>query len=179
MTRKTLLLLVLAAALLLLLGYWRSDRNVILRRLDRLEDLLAKGGPEDQLTAFGRAGQVSELFAPGFLVLARPYEGAIRDRQELARVVAGYRASVRTLRLVNRQRSVAVDSERGTARMRLKVEAWSDSGGGPSRQSYDFRIAWLKEAGTWLIQEVDLLEVDAGAWPELSDDEPVPADPLE
>lgn len=179
MTRKALLLLVLAAALLLLFGYWRSDRNVIQRRLDGLEELLAKSGPEDQLTAFGRARKVSEMFAPGFLVLARPYEGAIRDRQELARVVAGYRGSVRTLRLVNRQRSVAVDRERGTARMRLRVEAWTDSGGGPSRQSYDFRIAWLKEAGDWLIQEVDLLEVDTGAWPELLDDEPAPADPLE
>ena len=179
MLRKALLPVLLLAAVLLLLGYWRSDRNVIQRRLDQVEELLAKQGPEDQLTAFGRARRVTERFSPGFLVLARPYEGAISDAQELARVVAGYRAGLRTLRLVNRQRSVSVDGEQGTAQMRLRVEAWSEAGSGPSRQSYDFRIAWLKEGGDWWIQEVDLLAVDSGEWPPFFDDDPAAESPPE
>ncbi|HNU82938.1 MAG TPA: hypothetical protein PKO05_05870 [Thermoanaerobaculia bacterium] len=164
MLRRYLAPLLLVVAALLLLGYWRSDRNQILRQLDRVEELIAKTGPEDQLTAFGRVRKVTEMFAPGFLVLARPYESAISDPQELARVLAGYRAGLRTLRLVNRNRSVTIDKERGTARMRLQLEVWSSRGLEPSRESFDIRIGWLKESGTWWLREVELLSVDTDEW---------------
>lgn len=162
MARRLLALLLVALALAALFTWWRSDRRRIRARLDDAIEQVSKSGEEDQLTAFGKMRRLVALFAPGFLVLATPYEGSISDPQELAGVVAAYRAGVAELHFVARERSLTLDAARGTADMALVLEALSVDDAGPSRQTYRFRISWMREQGVWWIQEAELLEVDTG-----------------
>lgn len=162
MRSRLLLAGVLALAALALWRLWPSERRAIERQFDRLLEAMEKSGTEDQLTAFGRARRVSRLFSPGFLVVARPYEGAISDAQQLIGVVAHYRGSVERLEIVVQKSDLAIDSRRGTAEQRALLLTVSQ-GGGLGRQSFDFRFAWTKIDGDWLVHEAELLAVEGGS----------------
>ena len=95
--------------------WWTSDRRRLSARIDEMTSLFEKSGPEDQLTAFGRTRQIVGLFAPGFVILARPYEGTLTDRQQLAAVVQRYREGRSTIDVADAERSIEIDSGRGTA----------------------------------------------------------------
>jgi hypothetical protein len=161
MSRRPLALLLVAALLTAAWFWWRSDRRRIGARLDEAIGAVSKSGDEDQITAFGKMRRLVGLFATGFVVLARPYEGSLSDPQELAAVVASYRARVTELHFVVRERRLSVDSARGTADMGLVLDSISVGGDGPSRRTFRFRLAWLRERGEWWIQEAELVEQEA------------------
>ena len=158
MRNRFLILGLLLAVLVGAIAYWRSDRRRILSRLGAAEAAMAKAGGEDQLTSFGKVRDVVDLFAPGFLVTAQPYEGSISDRQELAAVIHGYRSPLVRLKVTHSGLSLRIDRARGTAEMGLVVTAVFDRGDGPQQQQFRFRLGWMKDSGTWMVHDCELLE---------------------
>jgi hypothetical protein len=146
-------------ALAALWSWWASDRRRISARLDEVESLFDKSGPEDQLTAFGRTRHIVAAFAPGFVVQARPYEGSISDLQQLAGVVQGYRESSSRIDVHDSGRATTVDSKRGTAETTTVFALAGDRGAGPGTERFRARIAWVELDGEWKIQEFEILEV--------------------
>jgi len=162
--RYRLVSVVLAlAALVAVYQWWASDRRQINRQLARAETLMEKEGEEDQLTAFGKVRKIVGLFTRDFVVLARPYEGTLQDRQELAGVIAHYRGSVVRLKLAEQSKTLEISAGRGAAEMRLVLKLSTQHGGADwGRQSFDFRISWAKEDDEWRIHEAELLAVETG-----------------
>jgi hypothetical protein len=165
MRNRLLVLGLLLAVFVGAIAYWRSDRRRILARLGEAEAAMAKSGEEDQLTSFGKVRDVVELFAPGFLVTAQPYQGSISDRQELAGVIHGYRSGLGRLKLTHGGLTLSVDHARGTAEMGLVVTAAFDRGDGPQQQQFRFRLGWMKDRGTWLVHDCELLEASGQEGP--------------
>ena len=162
MLRRWWLVGAIAVALIALLVYVRSDRRRVHRALDRAENLMEKAGAEDQLSAFGNTRKLVALFAPGFLVRARPYEGAITDLQQLAAVIHRYRSGATALRISDRERKLELNRELGIATLTFVADVDSDYGGSPGRASYRIRIDWVRHDGAWLIHDFELVEVLAG-----------------
>ena len=137
--------------------WWTGDERRLVRRLAEMERLFEKEAPEDQLESFGRTRQIVGMFAPGFLVLARPYEGSVSDLQQLAAIVQRYRDSSDRISIDDSGRRVAVDAARGTAETSALFAISGGSGSGSER--FRARIAWVRLDGEWKIQEIEILEV--------------------
>ena len=150
-----LLVAVLAAGWL----WWGSDRRRIHARFDRAEELFAKSGEESQLDAFARVRGIVALFAPGFVVMARPYEGTVTDAQQLAGLVASYRGSAQRIAVGDSGRELVLRAANGTAELTTTVTVDGVRGGGPGRERFRVRVAWRKDDGDWRIQELEILEV--------------------
>ncbi|KAB2966398.1 MAG: hypothetical protein F9K18_05670 [Thermoanaerobaculia bacterium] len=154
---------VLVTALAGIWIWWTSDRRRLNARLDEIESLFEKSGPEDQLTSFGRTRQIVAMFAPGFVASARPYEGAITDSQQLAAIVMRYRDGSERIEIGDREREVAIDSPRGTAETTAVFAVKGSRGGGPGGETFRARIAWMRTDGVWKVQEFEVLEVLEGS----------------
>lgn len=157
--RRILALAVLAAVLAGGWLWWGSDRRRIHARFDHAEELFTKSGPESQLDAFARVRDIVGLFAPGFVVMARPYEGTISDAQQLAGIVAAYRASAERIEVTDSGRELELRPENGTAELVTTVTVDGIRGGGPGRERFRVRVAWREDEGTWSIQELEILQV--------------------
>ncbi|MBP1642972.1 MAG: hypothetical protein H6Q03_1641 [Acidobacteria bacterium] len=159
--------IVAAVALLAVLAgtwaWWKSDRRRLGARLDEVEALFEKGGPEDQLTSFGRTRQIVALFAPGFVASARPYEGTITDSQQLAAVVMRYRDGAERIEVGDSERTIELDPARGTAGTTAVFAVRGERPGGPGGERFRARIAWVRVEGEWRIQEFEVLEVLEGS----------------
>ncbi len=138
--------------------WWTSEERRLGRSLARLEAAVEKRGPESELARFAKARELVELFAPGFVIYARPYEGTITDRQQLAAVVDRYRATATRIAVRDRERHLEL-RENGTAEMTcvLTVDGLRESG--PGREAMRVRIGWVREAGSWRVLEFEILEV--------------------
>ncbi|MDX1630556.1 MAG: hypothetical protein R3234_01745 [Thermoanaerobaculia bacterium] len=158
--------IVLALLVLALLGigfqYFFSDRARLNRRLTELEELLSKEGPEEQIEAATNARAVTRMLAPGFVLVAAPYEGTITDPRQ---VFSG------ALRL--RQAGSAVDVDFGSREIEIRpgsatgvagflARVTIDLGDRTGREGYRVRTVWTKEDGTWLLAEAEVLEVLEG-----------------
>lgn len=143
--------------------WWTSDRRRLNARLDEIESLFGKSGPEDQLTSFGRTRQIVAMFAPGFVASARPYEGTITDAQQLAAIVMRYRDGSQRIEIRDRERAIAVDAARGTAETGAVFVVTGVRGGGPGGERFRARIAWIRVEGAWMVQEFEVLEVLEGS----------------
>ena len=137
--------------------WWSSDERRLARRLEEMERLFEKQGSEDQLSSFGRTRRIVQMFAPGFLVMARPYEGSVSDLQQLAAIVQRYRDSSERIEIDAARREISIDSARGTAESSADFAVSGGSGGRGER--FRARIAWVRLDGVWMIQEVEILEV--------------------
>jgi len=157
--RRAIALAVLAVGLLGGWLWWSSDRRRIHARFDHAEELLAKSGAESQLDAFARVRGIVALFAPGFVVMARPYEGTITDAQQLAGIVSSYRGTSERISVTDAGRELELRPENATAELTTTVTVDGVRGGGPGRERFRVRVAWRKDEGAWRIQEFEILEV--------------------
>jgi hypothetical protein len=150
-----------AAALLVVLAalwsWWTSDRRRLAARLDQVVGLFEKSGAEDQLTSFGRTRAIVELFSPGFVVLAKPYQASITERQQLAAIVQSYRDGSDRIDVSDSDRSFEIDAARGIAESAALFAVSGGRGGGGER--FRARIAWVRIDGEWRIQEFEIVEV--------------------
>lgn len=138
-------------------GWWRSDERRIASRWRGALDAFEKSGPEDPLTAFGKVRDVVALFAPGFAISARPYEGTITDAQQLAGIVHRYRDRASRIAVSDSDREIERFENR-TAEMTAVVQVDGDRGG-PGRERFRVRVAWREDDGVWRVQELEIVEV--------------------
>lgn len=155
--KRVALAAVLLAALVALGLWWSSDRRRLAARLDEVVELFEKSDAEDQLTSFGRTRAIVELFAPGFVVLAEPYQASITDRQQLAAIVQSYRDGSERIDISDSDRSFEIDAARGIAESAALFAVSGGRGGGGER--FRARIAWARTDGEWRIQEFEIVEV--------------------
>ena len=161
--RRALALAVLVAGLTAGWLWWGSDRRRIQARFDEAITLFEKSGAETQLEAFARVRGIVGLFAPGFVAMARPYEGTITDAQQLAGIVASYRASAERIAVADAGRELVLRPQNATAELTTTVTVDGVRDGGPGRERFRLRVAWREDAGVWRIQELEILEVLDGA----------------
>jgi hypothetical protein len=150
-----------AVALALALGFawrwWASAERRLDRAFDALLASVAKDGPENQLDRLGHARDFAERFARDFVVSAKPYSGTLTDRQQLMGVVDGYRSGAERVSAVGTDREWTL-RDNGTADLYALVELDGASRGGPGRERFRVRIAWVEEDGEWRIAEAEVLE---------------------
>lgn len=109
------------------------------------------------MTAFGKVRDVVALFAPGFAISARPYEGTITDAQQLAGIVHRYRDRASRIAVSDSDREIERFENR-TAEMTAVVQVDGDRGG-PGRERFRVRVAWREDDGVWRVQELEIVEV--------------------
>ncbi|HEV8631517.1 MAG TPA: hypothetical protein VGV61_14465 [Thermoanaerobaculia bacterium] len=150
-------------ALAVLWSWWHSPQRRIYRRLDALTDRLERHGEESSLAAVANAQGVVDFFAPGFVARAQPYEGELREPQELAGAVLRFRTGAQRIDIgvSDRRLTLAADKRSGTLFFVAAVTL--DRGAGPARETRRVRTLWILDSGNWRIAELELLEPIEGA----------------
>ncbi len=144
-------------------SWWRSPERRLYRRLDDLTSKLEKSGDESGLAAAATAQGVLDFFAPGFIVRARPYEGELRDPQELAGAVMRFRGTARRLSIGISERQATFAPGERSAELLYVAGVTLDRGNGPARESWRVRSLWIDDRGEWRISELELLSPVEGA----------------
>ena len=151
-----------AAAVIALLAagyFWLgSEERRIEKALERFEAACEKDGPDSPMSLLSRNQTITGAFAPGFLLVAEPYEGSFTDPQELARAIHVYRASSRRISVDDSERRLDVEDD-GTAEMETLFHVSGEVGSGPGSERFRARIFWVKHDGDWKIREFRIVEV--------------------
>jgi hypothetical protein len=151
-----------AVAALLALGWlwhwFQSPQRQIYRRLDALVEQVEKDGDEGSLALAATAQGTADFFAPGFLVRASPYEGELRDPQELAGAVLRFRGAARRIDIDVSSRQLTFTAGGGSAELLFVATVTVDRGGGPGHERWRVRSLWIEDRGEWRISELELLE---------------------
>jgi len=166
--------ILLAVVLLALLGiayqYWFSDRARLNRSLTRLEELLTKPGAEEPVVAAANSRAVTRMLAPGFVLLATPYENAtITDPQLVFAGVMRLRQAGEAVDTDFTEREVDLRRGNRTATVFFLATVTLDLGDRRGREAYRVRTIWREEEGEWLLAEAEVTEVvgdrgDLGIW---------------
>ena len=157
-TRRIVIALVLLAILGTAWSYLVSDTRRLQRRLSELEDLLDKDGEEAAIVTAATAGQVARFFAPGFVILAAPYEGQLTDPQQLQQAVYRYRTAAPRIDATFGDREIELRDNR-TAVLVFTALVVMDFGDRSGRESYRVRSSWAEIEGEWVVSELEVLEV--------------------
>lgn len=155
--KRLVALLVLAAVAVAGWLWWTSDARRIGRRLDALVEACEKSGPESPLVLLTRTQTLLDAFAPGLLVRAEPYGGAVGDGRELAALIQRYRATASRIEITASGRELVFGPNR-TAEMAVLFRIAGDAGGGPGNEAFSARLFWVEDDGTWRIREVEVIE---------------------
>ncbi|HET9765540.1 MAG TPA: hypothetical protein VFS60_01760 [Thermoanaerobaculia bacterium] len=154
----------LAIGIALLVGawwlwsWWRSPERRVHRRLDALMELLEKSGDESALAGAATARGVLDFFAPGFIVRARPYDGELRDPQELAGAVMRFRGGARRIEIEVSDRHLTLGPGERSGELLFVAAVSYDRGAGLGRESWRVRSLWSEDAGEWRLAELELLQ---------------------
>jgi len=139
-------------------SWWRSPERRIHRRLDALMDKLEKHGGESALAGAATARGVLDLFAPGFIVRARPYANELRDPQELAGAVMRFRGGARRLEVAVSDSQLTLGPGERSGELVFSAAVSLDRGAGAGHERWRVRSLWIEDGGEWRIAELDLLE---------------------
>ena len=145
-------------------NWWRSPERRIYRRLDALMDELDKHGDESALAGAATAQGVLDYFAPGFIVRARPYEGRLSSRQELAGAMMRFRDAARSISIDVSDRHLTLGPGERSGELTFVASVGMDRGAGTGRESWRVRSLWIADGGEWRISELELLQrIEGGA----------------
>ncbi|MEM6455782.1 MAG: nuclear transport factor 2 family protein [Acidobacteriota bacterium] len=166
-TRPTTWIL-LALVIAIPLWTWQhfSDPSRQVRvRLVALSKLVAKDGPEAPLALADKARQLNGFFAPDFVVDLPPVGQRLAgDVGQLMRYLAGYRAGPSRLTVGYRDLDIQLGAGGRIATSTFVVVAtgfWEGSVQ-PSRNAYRFRVRWVQQDGSWVIESAEMLEIVSG-----------------
>ena len=145
-------------------SWWSSTERRIYRRLDALAARLEKDGSESALAGAATARGVLDFFAPGFIIRARPYEGELRDPQELMGAVLRLRSGAKRIAVDISDRHLTLGPGERSGELVYLAAVTLDRGAGPGRESWRVRSLWIEDGGEWRISELELLQrVEGGA----------------
>ncbi len=155
-----LLYAVLAAAVAIwLFGRLGGEERQIVKRLERLEELVEKDGAEGDLVAANKARNVGLLFAREFAIdLRGRARGAVTERPRVAQVMLRYRSAPSRIELTFRDVEVELAEGGRSAEMTALAAASATTGGELQHRRFRLAFNWLKEDGEWVIRRAELVE---------------------
>lgn len=139
-----------------------NEERRIRRQLGALQELLEKGGTENDLIAANKARLLGELFSTDFEVHILPLSTSLSDRQGLMRIALQYRRQHERIGVDFRDQELTVDRRLRRAEMGA-VAVITGASGGLSRERYRVRFEWTLEDETWKIRRLEVLAVLEGA----------------
>lgn len=156
---RVVVALVILAGLAMAYQHLFSDRARLNRQLNRLEEGLTKTGEESAVAAAASARGVTRILAPGFVLLATPYESAtITDPQQVLAGVLRLRQAGRTVDTDLTEREIDLRRGNRTATVLFLATVTVDFGDRRGRDAYRVRTIWREEEGTWLLAEAEVTE---------------------
>ncbi len=159
--RASLLLygLLAIAAGIWLVGQLGGEERRIVKRLERLGELIEKDGAENDLVAANKARNVGLLFAGDFAIdLQGRARGTVTDRSMVARVMMRYRSDPSRITLSFRDVEVEVGEAASSAEMTAMATASATTGGDLRHRRFRLAFSWVKEDGEWRIRRAELIE---------------------
>lgn len=140
-----------------------GDERKIKGKLQELEQLVEKDGPESDLVAANKGRQVGLLFSRDFEIYLEPFGQHMDDRARLAQVMLGYRRPAQRIDVGFRDVQIELlEGQPKRARMDAVAAVNGTVDGQLRRESYRFAFHWLEEDGIWRIEQADLVEVRDG-----------------
>ena len=160
MSRRTLLI---GLAMLLALGawwYWRdTPSRQIARRLDEMQELIEKSGPESAVDSLATARAITLLFAPHFEVRATQLGFGTRDRRQLAGYIHGHRSTAASIGMRISAGNLSFLPEHGRTTQEVTFHFTTGGPLGSGSERYRVQVNWLEGDDGWLIDFMDLLEI--------------------
>jgi hypothetical protein len=152
-TILAILLIVAAAA-----AWLTRDQRQINGNLKRLQKLVSKSEDEKTIGGLIRAKEIAGYFAaPVDMALGAPWPD-FNDRNELAAAVHHARSMAQAIKVIIRNKSLDIRSDRKSATMVFAAETVVTIGGQTDRDIRELRLIWVKQHGKWLISKVELKE---------------------
>lgn len=157
--RRISIALVVLAVLGIGYQYWMSDRARLNRRLTELQELLTKEAAEENLVSAGRARQVTQMLAPGFILLATPYEEAtVTDPNQVLQGVVRLRQAGESVDVDISRRDLVIQPGNRTGTISFLATVTVDFGDRRAREAYSVRSLWVEDGGRWLLREAEVIE---------------------
>ncbi len=146
-----------------LFGQLGGEKRQIVKRLERLEELVEKDRPENDLSAANKARNVGLLFARDFVIdLKGRASGVVSDRARVAQVMLRYRSVPSRIELTFRDVEIELDEAAGAAEMTALAAASATTGGDLQHRRFRLAFSWVKEDREWVIRRAELIEELAG-----------------
>ncbi len=142
-----------------LFGQLGGEKRRIVKRLERLEELVEKEGAENDLVAVNKARNVGLLFAGDFAIdLQGRARGVVTERRRIAQVMLRYRSAPSHIELSFHDVEVEVSEAASSAEMTALATASARTGGEVRHRRFRLAFRWVKEDGEWLIKRAELIE---------------------
>ena len=136
-----------------------GEQRRVIKRLERLEELIEKHGAENDLVAANKARNVGLLFARDFEIdLQGRARGVVTERQRIAQVMLRYRSAPSRIELSFRDVEVTLGEDGRGAEMTAVAAAAATTGGETRHRRFRLAFRWLKEDGEWVIRRAELVE---------------------
>ncbi len=151
--------LLAVAVVIWLAGQLGGEKRRIVKRLDRLEELIEKDGAENDLTAANKARNVGLLFARDFQIdLAGRARGVVTERQRIAQVMLRYRSAPSRIEVSFRDVDIELGPGDRNAEMSAVAGVSATTGGDDSARRFRLAFSWIQEDGEWVIRRAQLVE---------------------
>ncbi len=142
-----------------LYGQLGGEKRRIAKRLERLEELVEKDGPENDLVAANKARNVGLLFAREFEIdLQGRARGVVTERRRIAQVMLRYRSAPSLIELDFRGVEIVLGEGGSSAEMTAVASAAATTGGDTRHRRFRLAFRWTREDGEWVIRRAELIE---------------------
>lgn len=132
--------------------------SAINNRLDELEELASKTGPESQFEVLGKAKKAAGYVTETPYLELLPGTPVIGERDDLTGLMASMRGRVTSAEVSFSGRQISVGDSGDSALVNLTVKAKAEGYGTDRTHQARYRMDWRKINGEWLIDRVELLE---------------------
>lgn len=157
--RKPWFALLVAIALVYAALAWHNrDVNRISRRMESLRAAVSKAPQEPPLAAMVKAKEISVFFTEFAPVNAGWPILPLNGREEIAIAAHQLRSNMTEIKVLIRDKAIHLDKDRRHATAEVVIEGFFTCGGETEKEMRDFRLAWVKEDGKWLIASVEPLQ---------------------
>ncbi len=142
-----------------LFGQLGGEKKRVIKRLERLEELIEKDGAENDLVAANKARNVGLLFARDFEIdLQGRARGVVTERQRIAQVMLQYRSGPSRIELDFRGIEVEIQGDGLSAEMTATASAAATTNGDTRHRRFRLAFRWIQEDREWVIRRAELVE---------------------
>lgn len=155
-------LIVIGVVILLAWKFWPAGDIVrqLDRKMDELVRLASRSGSETNFVEIGVARDIQSYFAREVELVFGPPIGTVQARDEILSGILAARRMASEISVSWSQRTADVASDGQSVDYEVTITVSAQQGGETRRDRRKFKIHWVREEGDWLIQRVELQEVE-------------------